>query len=73
MQPGNFRNLKRVIFTHWKDVESWLNAFWYCFPVIKSYLSLFDEIGSHTRKPELFWNIAIVWYIVLLKFSDIII
>ena len=27
---------------------------------------------KHSRKPELFWNIAIVWYMALSKFSDII-
>ena len=35
------------------------------------YLLLFDEISSHSRKPELFWNIVIVWYMALWKFSDI--
>ena len=34
------------------------------------YFSLFDEIDS--QEPEFFWNIAIVWYIALPKFTDII-
>ena len=34
------------------------------------YLSLFVEIGSHSRKPELFLNITIVSYMALSKFSD---
>ena len=29
MQHDNFRNLNRVIFTHWKHLESLVNAFWY--------------------------------------------
>ena len=37
MQHDNFQNLKRVIFTHWKHLESRVNAFWYCFPAIKRY------------------------------------
>ena len=36
------------------------------------YISLFDEIQSHYRKPEHFRNIAIIWYMALSKFSDII-
>ena len=31
MQHSNFRNLYRVIFTHWKHLEPWVNAFWYAF------------------------------------------
>ena len=37
MQHDNFRKLNRVIFTHWKHLESRVNAFWYYFPVIKRY------------------------------------
>ena len=37
MQHDNFWNLNRVIFTHWKHLESRVNAFWYCFLVIKRY------------------------------------
>ena len=36
-QCNNFQNLDRVIFTHWKHIESRSNVFWYCFPVIKRY------------------------------------
>ena len=38
MQHENFRNLIRVIFTHWKYLQSRVNTFWYCFPVIKRYV-----------------------------------
>ena len=37
MQHDNFRNLNRVIFTNWNHLHSWVNDFWYCFPVIKWY------------------------------------
>ena len=37
MQHDNFRNLNKVIFTHWKYLESWVNAFWYRFSLIKRY------------------------------------
>ena len=43
-------------FTHWKHLQSRVNVFWYCFWVIKRYmyLLLFDDIGSYSRKTELF-------------------
>ena len=37
MQHDNFQNLNRVIFIHWKHLQSRVNAFWYFFPVIKQY------------------------------------
>ena len=37
MQHDNFWNLNRVIFTHWKHLESQVKGFWYWFPVIKRY------------------------------------
>ena len=37
VQHGNFRNLNRVNFIHWKHLQSRVNASWYCFPVIKQY------------------------------------
>ena len=37
MQHENFINLNSVIFTHWKNLEPRVDAFWYCFPVIKPY------------------------------------
>ena len=37
IQHNNFRNLNRVIFTHWKNLRSRVNVFWYCFSVIKRY------------------------------------
>ena len=37
MQHVNFQNINRVIFTHWKHLQPWVNAFWYCSPVIKRY------------------------------------
>ena len=58
-QHANFRNLNRVIFTQWKHLEFWVHAFWYCFKAIKKYTFLFDEIGSHFRKPKLLWNTLI--------------
>ena len=53
MQHVNFRNINRVIFTHWKHLQSWINAFWYCSPVIKwytfHYLMKFAPIpGNHS-------------------------
>ena len=54
MQHHNFRNLNRVIFTNWKQLESRVNAFWYCFPVIKQYILLSDEIGSIPRNQSSF-------------------
>ena len=69
LQNNNFRNLHRVIFTHWKHIGFRVNAVWYCFSVIKRYT--FHYIDSHSRKPELFQNISIVWYMALSKFSDI--
>ena len=68
MQHDNFRNLNRLIFIHWKHFESRVDAFWYCFPVIKRYIfSLFDEIGSHSKKSELLWNIAILFLYGVIK------
>ena len=37
MQHDKFQNLNIVIFTHWKHLESLVNASWYCFPVIQRY------------------------------------
>ena len=37
MQNDNFRNLNRVIFAHWKHLDPQVNAFSYCFPIIKLY------------------------------------
>ena len=31
MKHDNFWNLNRVIFIHWKHLESQMNALWYCF------------------------------------------
>ena len=33
------------------------------------YISIFVERGPHSREPELFWNIAIVWYMALSKIN----
>ena len=38
MQRDNFRNLNKVILTHWKQLQSRVNAFWYWFSVIKLYI-----------------------------------
>ena len=73
MQHENFQNLNRLIFTYWKHLQSRVNAFWYCFPVIKRYtfhyLMKSTPISSNQSS---FWNIAIVWYTTLSKFDDII-
>ena len=37
MRHDNFRNLNMVISTYWKHLQSQINAFWFCFPVIKRY------------------------------------
>ena len=37
MQDDNFRNINSVSFTHWKPLESRVNAFWYSFAEIKRY------------------------------------
>ena len=42
MQHDNFRNLNRVVFTHWKHLESRVNDLWNCFPVIKWYTFLYS-------------------------------
>ena len=57
-------------------------AFWYCLKVLKRYtFHYFVESGSRYRKPELFWNISIVWYmkhindiifLIMSKINDII-
>ena len=73
MQHDNFRNLNRMIFTYWKHLESRVNAFWYCFSIIKRYtfryLMKSEPIPGNQGS---FWNIAIVRYVALSKFSDII-
>ena len=51
MQHDNFRNLNRLIFTHWKQLQSRVNVFWVCFLVIKRWNRF------PLRKPELFWLI----------------
>ena len=72
IQHGNFQYLNRVICTHRKQLESWVNAFLILFSSnLTKYISLFEEIGSFSKKTELFRYIAIVWYMVLSKFSDI--
>ena len=47
MQHDNFRNLNRVIFNHRKHLESRVNAFWYCFPVIKRYIFHYLMKSAH--------------------------
>ena len=37
MQHDYFRNLNSASFTHLKHLESRVNDFWYCCPVIKPY------------------------------------
>ena len=54
-------NLNRVIFTQWKDLVFRVN-------VIKPYT--IRQLSKMVSIPELFWSIAIVWYMV---FSNIVI
>ena len=71
IQHDNLSYLNRIIFIHWKYLKSQVNVFWYYFLVIKRYTFNY-LMKPHSRKPELFWNVAIVWYTTLSKFSDII-
>ena len=75
MQHDNVRNLNRVNFSHWKHKQSRVNAFWYWFPVIKRYISLFDEIDSHSKKSEMLQLFDIWRYqsLVMLFFSSVVI
>ena len=50
MQQYNFRNLNRVIFTSWKHLESWVNAPWHCFSVIKAFVYYFFIIFCFSPK-----------------------
>ena len=70
MQHDNFRNLNRVIFIYWKHLECRANAFWYLLSVIKRYAFPYFMKSVPIPKTGLFWNIAIVWYMPLSKFSD---
>ena len=71
MQHVNLRNLNRVTFTEWKHLASRVNV---CFKVIKQYdfHYLMKLVPYPESKPESFWNIATVWYMVLSNFFDII-
>ena len=68
-QHDTFWNLLKVIVNKSKDLESPVNVFWYCFTEIKRYTSLY-LMKLVPKKPELFRNIAIDWYMELSKFSD---
>ena len=74
MQHNNFWNQNALNFTHWKNLESRVNAIWYCFRVIKQSFTIcwnrlpFQEIREYSER---FWNITIAWYMELSKFSDI--
>ena len=60
MQYDNFQNFSKEIFTHWKHLESQVNALlYYCFPVIKRYTFHYLMKYSHCGKPEFFWSFAI--------------
>ena len=79
MQHDNFRNLNRVIFTHWKHLQSWLNVFWYCFPVIKRwifhYLMKSAPIPGNQSSFEILQLFDIWRYqsLVILLFSSVVI
>ena len=67
MEHSNFRNLNRVIFTRWKHLESRVNAFQYCFKVIKQYtfrhLILLSILGCQSS-----YEILQIWTNGVIKF-----
>ena len=76
MQHGNFRYLNRVIFTHWIHLQSQVNVFWYCFPVIKQYTfhylmkSALIPGNQSTFKIMLFFDIWCYQCLIILFFSS---
>ena len=64
MQHNNFWNLNALNCTHWKHLESRVNAIWYCFRVIKWSFTIcrnrlpFQEIREYSER---FWSITIAW------------
>ena len=78
-QLNNFQNLNRVIFTHWKHLESRINVFWYCFPVIKRYtfhyLMKSAPIPRNQSSLEILWLLDIWRYqsLVILFFNSVVI
>ena len=79
MQHDNFWNLNRMIFTHWKHLKSWVNAFWYCFVVFKQYtfhyLMKSATIRGNQSSLELLQLFDIWRYqsLVILFFSSVVI
>ena len=79
MQHDNFRKLKRVIFTQWKNLESRVNAFSYHFPVIKRYTFYYlmksAPISGNQSSFEILQLIDIWRYqgLVILFFSSVVI
>ena len=72
MQHDNFRNLNRAIFTHWKHLEFRINAFWYCFPVIKRYTFQYLMKLAPIPGNQSSFEILLLFDIMALpKFSDI--
>ena len=73
MQHDNFRNLNRMLFSQWKHLELRVNVFWYCFKVINCdailYLMKSTSIPGIQNSFEIF---ELIWYMALLKLSDIV-
>ena len=76
MQHDNFWHLNRVIFTHWKHLESRVNAFWYCFSLFQSLNNIpftiwwnrppFQETRALVKYSNCLIHGVIVWYMALL-------
>ena len=75
----NTTNLNRVIFTHWKHLQSWVNALWYYFQVIKRYdLHYLMKLPLTPRNQSFFeilqlFNIWCYQSLVILFFSSVVI
>ena len=75
MLQDNFRNLNRVIFIQRKHLKSQVNAFWYCFKVIKRYtfhyliksvLILGNQSSFEILQLFVTWQVSPHYFLVLL-------
>ena len=75
MLQDNFRNLNRVILIQWKHLKSQVNAFWYCFKVIKRYtfhylikpvLILGNQSSFEILQLFVTWQVSPYYFLVLL-------
>ena len=79
MQHKNFRKLNRVIFNHWKHLQSQVNVFWHYFPVIKRYtfhyLMKLSRIPGNQSSFEILqlFDIWLYQSLVILFFSSVLI